>query len=286
MLRKLSIAFLGLALSLSAASVDGLKIHSTVTGKGPRTVILVHGYTCDETTWTEQVPALEKQYRVVTLDLPGHGKSDSPKDGQLSMDLFARAIEAVRAEVNAERVVLVGHSMGTPVVLRYAHLYPRHTVALVFVDGLMPTAATGPSNQGAAMSGPAGHQTREAMVRTFFSESTTPGMQTKFLYMMLGAPEATAVAAMNATREGAGQTKGDSQRAAAGHLCGPFAESRFPRGGPGRLPNHRLRRGSGNGPLPDAGKTGRGESSACGISGEAEVLTNAVPGGFQIHGGA
>ena len=120
---------LSLSLSLSAASVDGLKIHSTVSGKGSKTIILVHGYTCDETTWTEQVPALAKQYRVVTLDLPGHGKSDAPKDGKFSMDLFARAVEAVRAEVTANRVVLVGHSMGTPVVLRYAHMYPQHTIA-------------------------------------------------------------------------------------------------------------------------------------------------------------
>src|ERR1700741_4515766 len=101
-----------LSLSLSAATVDGLNIHSTITGKGPKTVILVHGYTCDESTWTEQIPALAKEYQVVTLDLPGHGKSDSPKDGKFSMDLFARAIEAVRAEVGANTVVLVGHSMG------------------------------------------------------------------------------------------------------------------------------------------------------------------------------
>jgi len=110
------------ALSLPAASVDGIQIHSTVTGKGAKTVILVHGYTCDDTTWTEQVPALAKEYRVVTLDLPGHGKSESPRDGKFSMDLFARAIEAVRAEVGANTAVLVGHSMGTPVILRYAHL--------------------------------------------------------------------------------------------------------------------------------------------------------------------
>jgi pimeloyl-ACP methyl ester carboxylesterase len=59
--------------SLQAATVDGVKLHSTVTGKGPKTVILVHGWTCDDTTWTSQVPALSKDYRVVTLDLPGHG---------------------------------------------------------------------------------------------------------------------------------------------------------------------------------------------------------------------
>ncbi len=46
-------------------------------------MILVHGWTCDDTTWTEQVPVLAKQYRVVTLDLPGHGKSESPKDGKV-----------------------------------------------------------------------------------------------------------------------------------------------------------------------------------------------------------
>ena len=46
-----------LSFSLSAASVDGIKIHSSISGNGPKTVILVHGYTCDETTWSEPVPA-------------------------------------------------------------------------------------------------------------------------------------------------------------------------------------------------------------------------------------
>src|SRR5258708_4795834 len=126
-----------LAGSLTAATVDGVQIHSSSTGKGPKTVILVHGWTCDETTWSEQVPVLSKNYRVLTLDLPGHGKSGAPTDGKLSMDLFARAVEAVRAEAKADHVVLVGHSMGTPVVVQYARLYPRHTSALVFVDGLV-----------------------------------------------------------------------------------------------------------------------------------------------------
>jgi pimeloyl-ACP methyl ester carboxylesterase len=194
-----------LSLSLSAASVDGLQIHSTTTGQGQKTVILVHGWTCDETTWTEQVPALAKQYRVVTLDLPGHGKSDSPKDGKFSMDLFARAVEAVRAEVGADHAVIVGHSMGSPVVIRYAQRYPEHTVALVLVDGLMPAVqnpnfnAAGGLKRSVAMAGPAGLKNRQAMIRGFFSVSTTPAMQTKILDMMMGASEATAVGAMDAT---------------------------------------------------------------------------------------
>jgi pimeloyl-ACP methyl ester carboxylesterase len=98
--------------------------------------------------------------------------------------------------------------MGTPVVLRYARLYPQHTAALVFVDGLMPTAGAAPNaGMGAIMAGPGGRANREAMIRGFFSASTTPATQTKILDMMLGAPEATAVGAMNASFDAAGQTE-------------------------------------------------------------------------------
>ncbi|HUA17678.1 MAG TPA: alpha/beta hydrolase [Bryobacteraceae bacterium] len=190
-----------LATSLGAASVDGIKIHSTITGKGPRTVILVHGWTCDETTWDQQVPALSQHYRVVTLDLPGHGQSGSPKDGTLSMDLFARAVETVRREAKAGRVVLVGHSMGTPVVMEYERLFPQHTAALVFVDGAVTIPKDGSFNppDPNQLKGPGGQKAREAMIRGMFSNATTPEMQQHILHMMLAAPESTAAGAMQAT---------------------------------------------------------------------------------------
>lgn len=205
MMRKwnLSLCFLiGLlfAAPLSGATVDGIEIHSSVQGEGTDTVILVHGWTCDSTIWKSQVPALVKDCRVVMLDLPGHGKSGSPKDGKLSMDLFARAIEAVRQEVKVDRVVLAGHSMGTPVVMQYARLYPQHTVALVFVDGMVSL----PVNQNIDMSfidrfaGPDGLKARETMIRDMFSSATTQEMQKHILSMMLAAPEKTATGAMRA----------------------------------------------------------------------------------------
>jgi pimeloyl-ACP methyl ester carboxylesterase len=191
---------LAFAWSLTAATVDGIQINSASTGKGPETVILVHGWTCDQTAWNEQVPVLSKKYRVLTLDLPGHGKSGAPADGKLSMDLFARAVDAVRAEAKVDRVVLVGHSMGTAVVVQYARLYPRHVAALVFVDGLVTLGnRRGPAPDPTQVAGPDGRKYRETMIRGMFSASTTPANQTKILDMMLGAPESTAVGAMNAT---------------------------------------------------------------------------------------
>jgi pimeloyl-ACP methyl ester carboxylesterase len=185
---------------LRAATVDGATIHSTSTGQGTKTVIFVHGWTCDETSWSEQVPVLAQKYRVITIDLPGHGQSDLPKDGKFSMDLFAKAVEAVRAEANVERVILAGHSMGGPVVYRYAQLYPEHTAALILVDSPLfkgPDIRTFVDQTLPRVVGEDGLKGREAMIRGMFSAATTPELQSRILKMMLRAPEATARGAMN-----------------------------------------------------------------------------------------
>ena len=194
-----------LVLPLSAATVDGVKLHSSSAGKGAKTVVLVHGWTCDDSSWRSQVPVLAKEYRVLTLDLPGHGQSGSPKGGTFSMDLFARAVEAVRSEAKADKVVLVGHSMGTPVIRQYARLYPQHVAGLVFVDGLVSIPAV-PRAQGAPappdpnqMGGPGGLKARETMIRGMFTPKTPEALQQHILKMMLSAPEATATGAMRAT---------------------------------------------------------------------------------------
>jgi len=193
---------LGLVLAaaqpLSAASVDGISIHSAATGTGPA-LVFVHGWTCDSTSWAAQVPAFDKKYRVITLDLPGHGQSGSPKDGKFTMDLFARAVEAVRVESKAQQVVLIGHSMGAPVIRQYAHMFPDHVAGLVAVDGPLdvrgfptPAAGQGPP----PVTGPDGLKNRETMIRSMFTPNTPPAVQKSVLAMMLAPPEATAAGAM------------------------------------------------------------------------------------------
>jgi len=190
-----------LAIPIAAATVDGANVHWSSTGTAKQTVILVHGWTCDETSWDAQVPALNQKYRVITLDLPGHGKSDPPKDGKFSMDLFARAVEAVRVEAKVNRAVLVGHSMGTPVIRQYARMYPQRVAGMVPVDGLILLAAS--TGRGApnpqTMTGPNGMRARETMIRGMFTPATPAAVQQHVLKMMLAAPEATASGAMLAT---------------------------------------------------------------------------------------
>jgi sigma-B regulation protein RsbQ len=201
-MRRLLFAFIlavPVAAPLSAASVDDLAIHSSSVGTGPM-IVFVHGWTCDSSSWNAQVPAFAKGHRVVTLDLPGHGRSASPKDGKFSMELFARAVEAVRAEANADRIVLVGHSMGAPVIREYARSYPNRVAGLVAVDGPLDLRGFPPPefSQPPQLTGPEGLKTREDLIRSMFVPDTPVALQEQILSMMLKAPEATAVGAMAA----------------------------------------------------------------------------------------
>jgi len=194
-----TLAILFVARAASAATVDGATLHWTSKGSGSQTVIFVHGWTCDDTSWNAQVPVISKQYRVITLDLPGHGQSGSPTSGKFSMELFARAVEAVRSEAKVDRAVLVGHSMGTPVIRQYALMYPKRVSALVLVDGLVQVPNGAPGFTPPPMTGEAGLKAREKMVRGMFSAATPVPVQQHILEMMMGTPEATANGAMSAT---------------------------------------------------------------------------------------
>lgn len=195
----LPILAVSLSMAASAASVDGIPIHSTVRGSGSKTIVFVHGWTCDESSWSQQVPFFDKNYRVITLDLPGHGKSGSPKNGPLTMDLFAKSIEAVRVEAKAGKIVLVGHSMGTPVIRQYARLYPANVAGMVPVDGVLRLSGGPGAPDPNRMKGPEGLKNREAMIRGMFGKGATPEIQEHILKMMLAAPETTAYQAMTAT---------------------------------------------------------------------------------------
>jgi len=197
-MRRLIMCALSLVLAstASAATVDGLKIHSASAGSGRTTLVLVHGWTCDMSSWAAQVPVLAKKYRVLTLDLPGHGQSGAPKDGKFSMDLFARAVEAVRAEAGTDKIVLVGHSMGAPVIRQYARLYPQHVAALVAVDGPLDMRQFPADFKPPSLAGPEGLKAREGMIKGMFTPQTPADVQQKVLAMMLKAPEATAIGAM------------------------------------------------------------------------------------------
>jgi pimeloyl-ACP methyl ester carboxylesterase len=122
--------------SSRSTQLDGAKIHYTDYGAGENALVFVHGWSCDETFWAGQAPALGAKFRVVTIDLPGHGQSDKPQIAY-TMDLYARAIDAVLRDAKVKAATLIGHSNGTPVIRQFYRKFPEKTRALVIVEGAL-----------------------------------------------------------------------------------------------------------------------------------------------------
>jgi pimeloyl-ACP methyl ester carboxylesterase len=114
--------------------VDGAKVHYTDYGSGENALLFVHGWACDETFWAGQAAPLAAKFHVITIDLPGHGQSDKPQI-PYTMDLYARAIDAVLRDAKVQAATLIAHSNGTPVVRQFYRKFPGKTRALVIVDG-------------------------------------------------------------------------------------------------------------------------------------------------------
>jgi pimeloyl-ACP methyl ester carboxylesterase len=114
-------------------SKDGVAIHYESTGRGEPAIVLVHCWSCDRHLWDAVVPRLASDRRVVTLDLAGHGASGRDRR-DWTIEAFGEDVRAVVEALGLRKVVLVGHSMGGPVILEAARLLPGRVVGLVPVD--------------------------------------------------------------------------------------------------------------------------------------------------------
>lgn len=181
------------------AKLDAMRVHYQNYGKGKDALVFVHGWTCNLSFWKANAPAFAGQSRVIAIDLPGHGESDKPQI-TYSMDLFARAIDAVLQDAKVERATLVGHSMGTPVIRQFYRKYPAKTRALVIVDGSLK-----PFPNKAAMEkflepmrGPNYKQLAEGMVSSMVAPIKDKTEAAEIKTAMLSAPQHVMVGAMDA----------------------------------------------------------------------------------------
>ncbi len=126
----------------SVRSADGVPISYQMAGEGPVSVVFVHGWLCDRDYWKEQLDYFAQVHRVVALDLAGHGDSGLNRD-EWTLPAFGEDVAAVINGLGLERVVLVGHSMGGPVIVETARIAPQEVIGLVAVDALQNPDAPG-----------------------------------------------------------------------------------------------------------------------------------------------
>lgn len=117
-------------------SSDGVAIHYHVEGQGSPALVFVHCWACDRHLWDAVVPVFATSHRVVTLDLAGHGESGRDRKAW-TIEAYGDDVRAVVEALKLDHIVLIGHSMGGPVIVEAARKMPDRVVGLVPVDTLL-----------------------------------------------------------------------------------------------------------------------------------------------------
>ena len=163
---------------------DGVPIHYSVTGKGEPALVFIHCWTCNRSFWENQVAEFSKTYRVVTIDLPGHGESGQGRK-TWSVESFGDDVKTVVTKLGLKRVVLVGSSMGGPIALEATRRMPDRVIAIVPVDTLQNVEEKVPQEQLDAvfkqMEADYKGATTSLLNQFFFSPSTPPAVRERVI---------------------------------------------------------------------------------------------------------
>jgi pimeloyl-ACP methyl ester carboxylesterase len=110
-------------------------------------VVLIHGYTDSARDWVPMLPYLSKRYRVILVDIRGHGQSSKPECCYTRLD-FAYDIKLLLDALGVAQADVVGHSLGSIIAQTFAEYWPERTAHVVLIS------STGGSPPGAAKQAP------------------------------------------------------------------------------------------------------------------------------------
>ncbi|MES2171084.1 MAG: alpha/beta hydrolase [Actinomycetota bacterium] len=119
--------------------VAGLR-HHVIEWGDPEAVplLMLHGFTSSTTTaWGESAPRLANRFRVVGIDLRGHGESDWAPDADYTLRAYSDDIESVLDRMDLEPQFVVGHSLGGRIAVLHAARHPGAVRRLILVDARM-----------------------------------------------------------------------------------------------------------------------------------------------------
>lgn len=129
--------------SIRLPGTHGLKLHALEWSQEGTLLLFLHGFSNDAHVWDWVAPVVAPHYRVIALDQRGHGDSDADPEGRYDHETMALDTNAALESLGVSRAVIVGHSMGGRVAMRFAGLFPEKLAGLVIVDSAPDLDARG-----------------------------------------------------------------------------------------------------------------------------------------------
>jgi pimeloyl-ACP methyl ester carboxylesterase len=112
---------------------NGIRMHYWRTGGDKPVLIMTHGYSDDGLCWTDLAKELEADYDIILVDARGHGLSDPPSESD-DADVQIEDLAGLIRELNLEKPIIMGHSMGSATAAWFAARYPNIPRAVVLED--------------------------------------------------------------------------------------------------------------------------------------------------------
>lgn len=113
--------------------VDGIQVHYRDEGAGP-VLLLLHGSNSSLHTWEGWADALKPDYRIISVDLPGHGLTGPHPDKAYNWSDAAGFLDRFVAKLKLQRVSIAGNSMGGGIAWHYALRYPEKMEKLILIS--------------------------------------------------------------------------------------------------------------------------------------------------------
>lgn len=179
-------------------SIDGVDISYDVYGEGDLALLFVHGWSCDKSYWKDQVEYFSKYYKLITVDLAGHGESGLERE-DYKVELFGEDVASVVNHLKLSKVILIGHSMGGSVILEAASKLSGKVIGLIGVDTYQSFKDDWTSEQKEGFLKPIKENfvvAAQGFVRSMFPQSADTFLVNKVVLDMSSAPPKVAVSAM------------------------------------------------------------------------------------------
>jgi len=122
------------------ATTDNVTLYYEDQGSGDP-VVFIHGWTCNRHFFADQIAALREEYRVVSLDLRGHGDSGRPQDG-LTLQRIAQDVQELVQYLDLAPTSLVGWSMGAHVIFEYVRQFGTESLDRLALIDMSPKLIT------------------------------------------------------------------------------------------------------------------------------------------------
>jgi pimeloyl-ACP methyl ester carboxylesterase len=183
---------------------DGIRVAYDVRGtaQGRPSLVFVHGWSCDRSYWASQMESFSEDFRVVAVDLGGHGGSTFGHREAWTIASFGGDVATVVKALGLQRVILIGHSMGGDVVADAAKRLKGRVVGLVWLDTYSKLGSFRTPEQREALIAPFRAnfaQTTETFVRGMFPPTADKKLVDRVATDMASAPQQVALQSMESS---------------------------------------------------------------------------------------